>query len=71
MTVAETLAAAYATLATKYAAAAASAAPSYSIDGQSVNRTEYMESLMRQMQSLKLQIAAEDGPTILETQGFV
>ncbi len=70
-TVAENLQTALESLAVKYAAAAASAAPSYSIDGQSVDRTAYMESLLRQMNSLRQQIALAGGPCEEETQGFV
>jgi hypothetical protein len=70
-TVAENLQTALQSLSEKYAAAAAAAGPTYSIDGQSVDRTSYMESLLRQMTALKLQIALEGGPCEEETQGLV
>lgn len=67
----ENLNTAYQSLSEKYATAAASAAPSYSINGQSVSRVEYMESLLRQMQQVREQIALAGGPIEEETTGFV
>jgi hypothetical protein len=70
-TVAENLQTALESLSAKYAAAAASAAPSYSIDGQQVDRVAYTESLLEQIQRLRLQIAAVEGPVEEVTQGIV
>jgi hypothetical protein len=70
-TVAENLQTALQSLSEKYAAAAASAAPTYSIDGQSVDRTAYLEMLMRQMDSVRLQINAIAGTSEEETIGIV
>lgn len=70
-TVAETLTTALETLATKYAAAAAAAGPTYSIDGQSVDRTGYMESLLNQMNALRQQISLAEGSFEIESQGIV
>lgn len=70
-TVAENLQTALESLSAKYATAAASAAPSYNIDGQSVDRTAYMESLLKQMQELRMQIALAEGPCEEVTQGIV
>jgi len=58
-------------LSAKYAAAAAAATPNYSIDGQSVDRVSYMESLLKQMQSVREQIAIADGPFEEETTGYI
>ena len=69
-TVSENLQTALESLSAKYATAAANAAPSYSIDGQQVNRTEYMESLLKQMNDLRMQIALADGPVEEITQGL-
>lgn len=70
-TVAENLQTALESLSAKYATAAAAAGPTYSIDGQSVDRTSYMESLLRQMTELRTQIAFAGGPCEEETQGYV
>ena len=66
------LAAALASLKIKYAAAASAAGPTYSIDGQSVNRMEYLAALSKEITTANQLIQDEDGtPVEVETYGIV
>ncbi len=66
------LEAALATLKTKYAAAASAAGPTYNIDGQSVNRMEYLESLADMIAKTRQLIQDDDGqPLEYETHGLL
>jgi cytochrome c556 len=58
--VAENLQTAKESIAAKLAAAAAAVGPSYSVDGQSVDRVAYMRSLREEMEAINALLTQEE-----------
>lgn len=66
----ENLTTAHTNLVTALVTATANPKPSYSIDGQSVDHTSYISSLIQQIRDLDEAIAREAGPEEHQSQGL-